>query len=44
MPRLVIRPELRYTRWEGVSQSTAVGRRENQLEYLIGFSFRALKK
>jgi len=43
MPLLVIRPELRYTRWQGVSQSTSVARRENQFEYLVGFSFRGLK-
>ena len=40
--RVVIRPELRYTRWSSVSQSTDVARRENQFEYLVGFSFRAL--
>ena len=41
--RVVIRPELRYTRWSSVSQSTDVARRENQFEYLVGFSFRALR-
>jgi len=43
MSRLVIRPELRYTRWSSVSQSTDAARRENQFEYLVGFSFRALR-
>jgi hypothetical protein len=42
--RLVIRPELRYTRWDSVSQSTAVARRENQFEYLVGFSFRSIQQ
>ena len=43
MSRLVIRPELRYTRWAPVSQSTGEARRQNQFEYLVGFSFRGLK-
>jgi len=43
IPLVVIRPELRYTRWQSVSQSTSVARRENQFEYLVGFSFRGLK-
>jgi hypothetical protein len=43
MSRLVIRPELRYTRWSSVSQSTDVARRENQFEFLVGFSFRGLR-
>jgi hypothetical protein len=42
--RLVIRPELRYTRWGSIPQATDVGRRENQLEYLVGFSLRTLRQ
>ena len=41
--RIVIRPELRYTRWSPVSQSTNAARHRNQFEYLIGFSFRGYK-
>jgi hypothetical protein len=44
MSRLIIRPELRYTRWDSVSQSTDVARRENQFEYLVGFSFKSLQQ
>ena len=44
MSRLVLRPELRYTRWSAASQSTAAARRENQFEYLIGFSFRRFRR
>lgn len=44
LSRVVLRPELRYTRWNNVSQSTAAGRRENQFEYLIGFSFRSFRR
>jgi hypothetical protein len=38
--RVVIRPELRFTRWSRVSQYTNAARHLNQFEYLIGFSFR----
>jgi len=41
--RVVIRPELRFTRWSSVTQSTIAARRPNQFEYLIGFSFRGYK-
>lgn len=41
--RIVIRPELRYTRWSSVSESVIAIRYPNQFEYLIGISFRALK-
>jgi hypothetical protein len=44
MLHFVIRPELRYTRWGSVPQTTDVGRRENQLEYLVGFSYRTLRR
>jgi hypothetical protein len=44
MSRLVLRPELRYTRWSAISQSTSAARRENQFEYLIGFSFRGFRR
>jgi len=41
---VVVRPELRYTHWSSVSQSTSVARREDQFEYLIGFSFRGFRR
>lgn len=39
--RVVIRPELRYTRWSPVGQSEAAVRPQNQFEYSLGFSFKA---
>jgi hypothetical protein len=41
--RVAIRPELRYTHWSAVSQSTIAARHTNQFEYQIGFSFRGYK-
>jgi hypothetical protein len=40
LSRIVVRPELRYTRWSSFPQSTSMARRRNQFEYLVGFSFR----
>jgi len=39
-----IRPELRFTRWSGVDQSASDVRKQNQFEYLLGFSFRGFKR
>jgi len=40
---LVIRPEMRYTRWRRVD-ATLAARHFNQFEYLIGFSFRSYER
>jgi hypothetical protein len=40
---IVIRPEMRYTRWRRV-ESELASRHLNQLEYLIGFSFRGYER
>jgi hypothetical protein len=41
--RIVIRPELRYTRWSSVSESVNAVHHPNQFEYLVGISFRGFK-
>jgi hypothetical protein len=42
--KLVIRPELRFTRWSSVSQPADVARRDHEFQYSIGFSFKGFAR